>query len=100
MTDRDKIKQAARIVCSKMARLLRQEYRWHNGAWWLFSLGKPARSLSDEEVEWHKARNHAPFVENGIGPDHTDWVKEPDRGGAIGPPADRLTFSSQMRIFE
>lgn len=37
-------------TCSFMAGLLQQEYKKHDDAWWLFSLGKPARPLTESEI--------------------------------------------------
>ena len=42
--------RVAAEVAFAMGKLLGQEYKLHEGAWWLFSLGKPARPLSDKEV--------------------------------------------------
>ena len=40
----------ARKIADDMAHILQQEYKLVDGAWWLFSLGKPQRALSPEEV--------------------------------------------------
>ena len=58
--------------------MLHQSYEIHEGIWWLFTLGKPARPLTEEEVRWHTERRHHPFVENGI-KDATseEWWAEP-----------------------
>lgn len=36
-----------------MAELLQQEYKIHEGRWWLWSLGKPVRLLTDVEITEH-----------------------------------------------
>jgi hypothetical protein len=60
-----------------IGKALQQHYEQVNGAWWLFTMGKPARPLAQSEIDWHVARNHKPFVENGISEDHPDWWKDP-----------------------
>jgi hypothetical protein len=60
-----------------IGKALQQHYEQVNGAWWLFTMGKPARPLTQSEIDWHVARNHKPFVENGISEDHPDWWKDP-----------------------
>lgn len=45
-----KIREVSKEVCNLMADLLQQEYKLYQGQWWLWSLGKPARPLTDEEV--------------------------------------------------
>ena len=40
-------------VAKAMAEILRQEYKPHEGRWWLWSLGEPVRPLTGEEV-WEK----------------------------------------------
>ena len=48
------IKQMSREVADEMAKLLRQEYKWHEDAWWLFTLGRPARPLTEDEIQYAK----------------------------------------------
>ena len=69
--------QAAKLLASMMGDAFKQRYRMHNGEWWLFSKEEPMRVLAKEEISWHTARNHFPFVEGGIDTDHPDWWKEP-----------------------
>lgn len=65
-------------TASGFAKILRQSYEFIDGSWWLLTLGKPVRELSEEEVQWHIDRNHAPFIKDGIDPDHKDWWKDPE----------------------
>lgn len=67
----------AQSCASAMGRAFRQEYRKIDGIWFLFTMGKQVRAMSDDEIAWHVARNHAPFVPGGINSDHPDWWKEP-----------------------
>jgi len=53
--------EAAQEVAAEMAALLQQEYKLHKGQWWLFSLGEPARPLTQEEIEWHQERGDIPL---------------------------------------
>lgn len=71
--DKQTIKKAAEEAASAIGRMLKQEYRWHEGKWWLFTLGKPARELRQDEIDWHSIRGHAPFVKDGITPDDPRW---------------------------
>lgn len=57
-----KLKRIAREIADEMANFLRQEYKFHKGHWWLFTLGKPARPLLSYEIEHAKGR--------GLIPDH------------------------------
>jgi hypothetical protein len=41
---------AVKEMCEGIGRMLRQEYRLHEGQWWLFTLGKPARPLTPDEI--------------------------------------------------
>lgn len=45
--------QAVQEVCQGIGQMLKQEYRQHEGRWWLFTLGKPARPLTADEVKEH-----------------------------------------------
>lgn len=56
----EQIAKDAREIADRMAKLLRQEYRWHKGAWWLFTLGKPARPLTADEVIYAAGRGLIP----------------------------------------
>lgn len=38
-------------IAKAMAIILQQEYKKHEGRWWLWTLGKPARPLTDAEIE-------------------------------------------------
>ena len=40
-------------VAKALAVVLQQEYKMHKGRWWLWSLGKPARPLTDNEIKEH-----------------------------------------------
>lgn len=53
-------KALAKRAANFMADLLRQEYRLHEGAWWLFSLGKPARPLREDEIVEARERGQIP----------------------------------------
>lgn len=52
--------RAAKEIASEMADLLQQEYKFHRGEWWLFSLGEPARALTAKEVAEHRERGNIP----------------------------------------
>jgi hypothetical protein len=54
------IAQSSREIADQMAKALRQEYRWHENSWWLFTLGKPARSLTEAEVKYAQGRGLIP----------------------------------------
>lgn len=56
MDKKAKINRAAREIANDIARILRQEYKQVDGKWWLWSLGKPQRPLTDEEIEGAKQR--------------------------------------------
>ncbi len=56
---------------------LGQEYRKVGTAWWLFTMGKAMRPLKTDEVEWHVARRHAPFVEGGVTLGDPRWWDDP-----------------------
>jgi hypothetical protein len=64
-------------ICYAMGRMLQQEYRQHDGKWWLYTRGKPARELKADEVQWHLDRNHAPFVSGGVTPNDAEWWNDP-----------------------
>lgn len=66
-------------LAMRISRQLRQTYELVDGKWWLFTLGKPAKELTDDEVAWHVARKHLPFVPGGIKTDHPDWWKDPSQ---------------------
>jgi len=51
-----RIRQVARELANDIARILRQEYKQVDGEWWLWSLGKPRRPLSEEEIEGARRR--------------------------------------------
>ena len=65
-------------IASSIGQMLRQEYRQEDGRWYLYSLGKRQDALSDEEVQWHMDRNHAPFVMGGVTSEDPRWWDEPD----------------------
>ncbi len=52
----EEIKDIVKEIQNFMATLLQQEYRYYGGTWWLFSLGKPARPLTTEEIKEHRQR--------------------------------------------
>lgn len=62
MDDKTKqdIKKTSREIADDIAKLLRQEYKWYKDAWWLFSLGGPARELEPDEIEYAKKRGLIP----------------------------------------
>ena len=64
-------------IASAFGFALQQSYALREGEWWLLTAGKPMRTLKADEVAWHVARNHAPFVDGGITPDSPDWWKDP-----------------------
>jgi|GEM_PF-4697266 len=64
-------------IASGIGAALGQTYEQHNGEWWLFTAGKPARQLKPDEVEWHVERNHKPFVQDGIDKDDPRWWDDP-----------------------
>ncbi len=57
---REQIKRDSRIISQEIAKALRQEYRWHEGAWWLYTLGLPARVLLEHEVKAAQERGQIP----------------------------------------
>lgn len=67
----------AGAFASAMGTALGQTYRKVGDEWWLYTKGKPARTLKPDEVEWHVARRHAPFVEGGITTDDARWWDDP-----------------------
>ena len=73
-----KLAESVQWMASLMGHSLQQTYQMHEAQWWLFTHGKPARPLEEDEIQWHRARNHAPFVEGGVTPDSPDWWKEPE----------------------
>ncbi len=44
------ISNMSQEVCKSVASALRQEHKFHNGAWWLWTLGKPVRELTPAEI--------------------------------------------------
>lgn len=48
-----KRKQAVKEMCNFMGTALKQEYRLYENKWWLWTLGKPARPLTEEEINEH-----------------------------------------------
>lgn len=66
-------------IAKGIGNALGQEYRKHNGEWWLFTLGKPARALRSDELNWHMKRNHAPFIANGQVTSDALWFAEPEQ---------------------
>jgi hypothetical protein len=71
------IKSLSQSVASEIGRMLRQEYRFEDGAWWLYSLGERQDALTGDEVQWHVARNHAPFCEGGVEAGDPRWWVDP-----------------------
>lgn len=69
--------QLARSVAETIGHILNQHWEQIDGKWWLFTRGIAQRALSDDEVAWHVARNHKPFVPDGIDKGHADWWREP-----------------------
>lgn len=58
--DRRWIDQAARELADQMADLLQQEYKMVGPEWWLWTLGKPKRPLSEREIEYARGRGLIP----------------------------------------
>lgn len=71
------LKRLSEDVASSIGQILRQEYRMVDGKWCLFALGKFARELDPDEIDWHTARRHAPFVEGGLEPSDPRWWDDP-----------------------
>lgn len=46
----EKRKRVTMEVCNRMGSILQQEYKEHDGRMWLWTLGKPARPLTDQEI--------------------------------------------------
>lgn len=76
MDDRQQ-NQLAGQIASSIGFALDQTYEQHNGEWWLFTAGKPARALKPDEVKWHVERRHKPFVADGIDKDNRMWWADP-----------------------
>ena len=76
-TQREEFRKSVLAACGSIGDLLRQEYRLERGRWWLWSMGRPVRELTADEVEWHRARKHAPFVEGGVEKGDPRWWDEP-----------------------
>lgn len=72
------IRELSGKIASAIGNALGQEYRKCDGVWWLYTRGNPARALRDDELAWHIARRHRPFVPDGIDHDHPDWWKDPE----------------------
>lgn len=75
--EENELKMFAGLVSGSIGVALRQTYEKVNGKWWLFSAGKPARELKDDEVEWHMLRRHKPFITDGIDCDDPHWWDDP-----------------------
>jgi hypothetical protein len=54
--EEDPLLPLARSTASGIALLLRQEYRQRGQEWWLYTLGRPARPLTSEEIAEHLDR--------------------------------------------
>ena len=67
----------AQWLASSIGTTLQQDYRAYEGGWWLFTLGRPSRALQVDEIAWHVARNHAPFVEGGVLQGTPHWWDDP-----------------------
>jgi hypothetical protein len=74
---REEIRRLSQDVAMNIGRMLGQEYRLHDGRWHLYSLGQRQDALSDDEVQWHIDRNHAPFIDGGVTTDDPRWWDEP-----------------------
>jgi len=46
---KEAIPELAKTVSGNIAKILKQEYKMHNGEMWLWTLGKPVRPLTEEE---------------------------------------------------
>ena len=46
----------ARKVADRIGSFLRQEYKFADGEWWLYSLGAKQRQLTDDEVKYARER--------------------------------------------
>ena len=53
-TGSEKRDTVCRAMANEIGKALGQEYKMHEGHWWLWTLGKPARALTDEEIKYHK----------------------------------------------
>lgn len=73
-----KIDELGNCIAAGVGRMLQQEYRQRDGQWWLWSLGREVRTLTEEEVAWHVARRHSPFVPGGVTQGSPDWWKDPE----------------------
>ena len=63
MVNGEQVKQAAREIANGVATFLRQEYQLVDGEWWLFSLGRPRRPLTDIEIKEAQKRGQIPLEE-------------------------------------
>jgi len=70
-------KRMAGELASIIGFALQQAYELVNGVWWLFTNAIPKRPMTESEVNWHKERNHKPFVSDGIDKGHPDWWQDP-----------------------
>ena len=77
MSDQQNIRELSQQVASEIGRALQQNYCQVNGKWHLMTFGRIVRELTQDEVDWHIARNHSPFVIGGITQGHPDWWKDP-----------------------
>jgi hypothetical protein len=75
--NRNDIKSMIRESCNLMGALLCQNYRLVGTVWWLYNGDTAVRELSENEVAWHVARNHYPFVPNGVRSKDPAWWNEP-----------------------
>jgi hypothetical protein len=76
LQDVDRRRGLAQDIASGIGVMLQQSYEQHEGVWWLFAAGKPKRALKTDEVEWHVARQHKPFVPDGVSQDDPRWWDE------------------------
>lgn len=70
-------RQLAQGIATTIGTALGQSYRQIDGKWWLFTRETAQRVLADDEVAWHVARRHKPFISDGIDTSHPDWWKDP-----------------------
>lgn len=70
-------KTLGNAIAAAVGTALGQEYRRDDEGWWLWQLGRPVRLLRPDEIRWHVARRHAPFVAGGATPDGPGWWDEP-----------------------
>jgi hypothetical protein len=70
-------KELACGIATVMGTAFDQEYRHQDGRWWLYTMGRAVRPLTADEIAWHSARRHAPFVPDGVEKHDPRWWDEP-----------------------